>query len=349
MRLAGGLLRRTSADCAVPDRRPSVAVATTAIATPSGPITITYWETDADDADVVLDELAAEFMKANPAITVKRAHYSYDDLRNEFRAKSFNGQPPELCTHRVIHRAVQRTQDRPPARRDLQQGLPGSIPHRRAGRGDDAGQAVGLPDNYGNHLMLLYNKALVTEVPLNTDAWIAQLRRSLIRRFRNTVWPIPRRVVLADPLAGRLRRLAHGCGRSARAEHGGDGQRVAVSLRPQGHAPCRAGQADYDAAFDFFRQGKAAYIIDGTWNLDRYTDLGIDVGVAPLPVVSATGLRPAPMATGSYWLISEKARRRARCHDPFRRVHDSPTRRDSGWRNEASAQQQRGWERATRH
>ena len=84
-----------------PTDEPTIAVATTAIAKPSGPITITYWESDADDADVVLDELTAEFMKANPAITVKRAHYSYDDLRNEFRAKSFNGQPPELVPRRV--------------------------------------------------------------------------------------------------------------------------------------------------------------------------------------------------------------------------------------------------------
>jgi arabinogalactan oligomer/maltooligosaccharide transport system substrate-binding protein len=35
--------------------------------------------------------------------------------------------------------------------------------------------------------------------------------------------------------------------------------------------------------------------------------LGIDVGVAPLPIVSATGLKPAPMATGRYWMISEQA------------------------------------------
>jgi len=79
-----------------PTAEPTAAAAPTTVATPTGPITITYWETDTDDADVLLDELAAEFMKANPAITVKRAHYSYDDLRNEFRAKSFNGQPPEL-------------------------------------------------------------------------------------------------------------------------------------------------------------------------------------------------------------------------------------------------------------
>ena len=34
--------------------------------------------------------------------------------------------------------------------------------------------------------------------------------------------------------------------------------------------------------------------------------LGIDVGVAPLPRVSASGLAPAPMATGRYWFISNQ-------------------------------------------
>ena len=38
------------------------------------------------------------------------------------------------------------------------------------------GKLWGLPDNYGNHLMLFYNKALVQEVPPNTDAWIRQLK-----------------------------------------------------------------------------------------------------------------------------------------------------------------------------
>ena len=35
---------------------------------------------------------------------------------------------------------------------------------------------MGPAGNYGNHLMLLYNKALVADVPPNTDAWIAQLK-----------------------------------------------------------------------------------------------------------------------------------------------------------------------------
>ena len=65
--------------------------------------------------------------------------------------------------------------------------------------------------------------------------------------------------------------------------------------------------ADYDAAFDVFRQGKAAYIVDGSWNLDRYLGSGLNVGVTALPVVSATGLRPGPMAAARNWFISAQS------------------------------------------
>ena len=68
---------------------------------PTGPITITFWETDADDADVLLDELATAFHNSNPTISVKRVHLGYDDLRNEFRAQAFNGKPPELVPRRA--------------------------------------------------------------------------------------------------------------------------------------------------------------------------------------------------------------------------------------------------------
>ena len=105
--LAACTAGRAPAAAPSPTAGPTAAPTIGAIATPSGPITITYWETDTDDADVLLDELAAEFTKANPAITVKRIHYSYDDLRNEFRAESFNGQPPSWCACRVVYRAVQ--------------------------------------------------------------------------------------------------------------------------------------------------------------------------------------------------------------------------------------------------
>ena len=287
----------------------ATAAATSAIATPSGPITITYWETDADDADVLLDALAAEFMKANPAITVKRAHYSYDDLRNEFRAQSFNGQPPELVRApgefagpfselRIVHPL-----DEIFSKDFLDQYLTGAL----AGA-TTQGKLWGLPDNYGNHLMLLYNKALVTDVPLNTDAWIAQLKAltdpaipqyGLAYPLEESYWLIPWLAGFGGWPMDATDRPALDTVEMANA------LQFLYDLKATHHVVPE--KADYDAAFDFFRQGKAAYIIDGTWNLDRYADLGIDVGAAPLPVVSATGLKPAPMATGRYWLISDKA------------------------------------------
>ena len=248
-------------------------------------------------------------MKANPGITVKRAHYSYDDLRNEFRAKSFNGQPPELVRApgefagpfselKIVHPL-----DEIFSKDFLDQYLTGAL----AGA-TTQGKLWGLPDNYGNHLMLLYNKALVTDVPQNTDGWIAQLKTltdpaipqyGLAYPLEESYWLIPWLAGFGGWPMDAADRPALDTVEMANA------LQFLYDLKATHHVVPE--KADYDAAFDFFRQGKAAYIIDGTWNLDRYTDLGIDVGAAPLPVVSATGLKPASMATGRYWLISDKA------------------------------------------
>jgi arabinogalactan oligomer/maltooligosaccharide transport system substrate-binding protein len=65
--------------------------------------------------------------------------------------------------------------------------------------------------------------------------------------------------------------------------------------------------ADYDTAFDLFRSGQAAYIIDGRWNLDSYLGSGLKIGVKALPIVSRTGLRPSPMAAGKHWFINSQS------------------------------------------
>jgi maltose-binding protein MalE len=279
------------------------------MATPSGPITITYWETDTDDADVLLDELTAEFMKINPGITVKRGHYSYDDLRNEFRTQSLNGQPPELVrapgefAGPFSELGIVRPLDTIFARDFLDQYLTGAL----AGA-TTRGKLWGIPDNYGNHLMLLYNKALVADVPANTDAWVAQLKTltdagvgsyGLAYPLDESYWLIPWLAGFGGWPMDAADKPALDTVEMINALQFVYDLKAAQHVVPE--------QADYDAAFDIFRQGKAAYIIDGMWNLDRYTGLGIDVGVAPLPVVNATGLKPASMATGRYWFISEKA------------------------------------------
>ena len=61
-----------------------------------GPLTLVYWEEESDDGDVLLDELAAEFMRANPDIIVQRAHYRYEELSLLFRTAALSGAGPDL-------------------------------------------------------------------------------------------------------------------------------------------------------------------------------------------------------------------------------------------------------------
>lgn len=290
-----------------PTGAPATVPAPTPQIVPTGPITLTYWEEDNDAADVLLDELAAAFTAANPGITIQRVHYTYHDLRNQFRAESlFSGEPPDLVrspgefTGPFGELRIVRAMDDLFSAEYLADYLPGAL--------DGAtlrDKVWGLPDNFGGHLMLIYNKALVGQVPADTDAWIEQLKTltdpvtgqwGLVFDTTESYWLIPW-------LSGY-----GGWPLDAQDQPTLDTAEMVESLwflhdLVHLHRVTPAG-ADYAGAFDLFGQGKAAYVIDGMWNLESYGGLGIDLGVAPLPRVSQTQLLPAPMATGRYWFIA---------------------------------------------
>jgi arabinogalactan oligomer / maltooligosaccharide transport system substrate-binding protein len=65
-------------------------------------------------------------------------------------------------------------------------------------------------------------------------------------------------------------------------------------------------ESDYDGADTLFKEGQAAMIINGDWSLGDYRELlGDDLGVAPIPQVSATGEWPQPFTSGSYYMIPQ--------------------------------------------
>jgi len=56
-------------------------------------------------------------------------------------------------------------------------------------------------------------------------------------------------------------------------------------------------EADYEIADALFKDGKAAMLINGDWSWAGYAQKGIDIGIAPLPRITATGLWCAPMTS----------------------------------------------------
>ncbi|MCX7690795.1 extracellular solute-binding protein, partial [Thermoflexus sp.] len=141
--------------------------------TPAPKVKITYWEQESEEVDAFLDELAAEFTKSNPNVTVERAHYGNEELRDQFQAASLAGAAPELVrvpndfagpfsALGIIAKATEVFD-----RAFLDQFIPEALNATRV-----KGEIWGVPDNYGNHLMLLYNKDLVKEPPKDTDELI---------------------------------------------------------------------------------------------------------------------------------------------------------------------------------
>jgi maltose-binding protein MalE len=54
---------------------------------------------------------------------------------------------------------------------------------------------------------------------------------------------------------------------------------------------------DYPLADTLFKQGNAAFTINGPWSWQPYRDAEVDVGLAVIPRVSGTGLHPTPMTS----------------------------------------------------
>lgn len=271
------------------------------------PVTITYWEQESDEGAALLDELAASFMAASRGVRVRRVHFlSSEQMREQFVSLALAGQGPELVR----------------GANDLTAPLAGAGTVLPAGRLYDSvflGQffpgalsaAVisntvwALPDNYGSHLMLLYNKKLVQEVPADTRAWIAQLETlsdpvngqyGLVYNLNEPYWLIPWIGGFGGwPLDQNDRPDLYNQAII-------DALRFVHDLKYVQHVVPAA--ATYDSAAALFKAGKAAYVIDGQWSLDDYRGAGIDLGIAPLPRVAETGRDPVPLTAGKYWFFN---------------------------------------------
>jgi arabinogalactan oligomer/maltooligosaccharide transport system substrate-binding protein len=268
-------------------------------------VTLTYWEEEPDDGDVLLDGLAAEFMAAHPLVTVARVHLSYEELLDKVK----HGGAPDLarCASECAGPLSASGRFLPagelfdPA--FLGRFLPGAVEAATIG-----GVAWGVPDHTGSFLLLIYNKSLVQTPPVETEAWIAELRALTVADEDRwgLAYFLDEPYWLAPWIGGFGGWLVDGAGRPTL-----DAPAVVEALRFVRRLRLDAGvtppQADYDMALDYFKQGRAAYLIDGDWSLDRLREAGMSFGVAALPRVSATGLAPTPLVSGKHWFVGRSS------------------------------------------
>ncbi len=264
-------------------------------------VTIEMWtkEGDVDGSLQWTKDLIADFMVANPKITVELVKKEdVETLREDFQTASLAGYTPDLLWTVSDHAG-------PFLTADLIQSVDKFVDLSKFVETVTTSEGSwAVPMSSGNHLMLIYNKSMIKNPPKTTDELIAMGlelttadQYGLVYNQTEPFWFVPwlggfgGKVFAADgvtptldtpEMVAALKFVA-----SLKNEHG---------IVPQ--------EADYNGADTLFKEGKAAMIINGDWSLGGYEEvLGDDLGVTRIPMVSSTKKWPAPYTAGIYFMI----------------------------------------------
>ncbi|HUB08716.1 MAG TPA: extracellular solute-binding protein [Myxococcales bacterium] len=268
----------------------------------AAPRTVALWHSYRADEARALSDLADRFNRSQSEYRLELLSIPYDAVASKVSAAIPRGHGPDLFVF-AHERLGGWAEGGLLAPVSLQPGrfLPGT-----AEAFQWKGRQLGAPLAFKT-LALFYNRRLLPTPPATTDEVLADAVR------------------LTDPGAGRFG-LAYqsgdfyyhvpwifGFGGSlfdARGRLDIDTAPVAASLRfvadlqARGLIPQEATSA---LVTQLFAEGKAAMAINGPWFLGELPK-GLDYGVAPLPVVSATGLPAKPFLTVEGLFVSANAR-----------------------------------------
>jgi len=272
----------------------------------AGAITINLWtkEGEADGGLQYVQALADAYTAAHPNVTFVVTNKEVETLREDFQTASLANAAPELLWTVSDHLGPFTAADliQPVDKLvDLTQYVTSATD---AVKSPD-GQTWGVPISNGNHLMLLYNKSLMPTPPANTDELLSMGadflaanpgKYPLVFNQTEAFWFVPwlggfnGKVFAADGVTPTL-----------------DTPEMVAALqfladvKAAGLIPL---ESDYDVSDAMFKEGTAAMIINGDWSLGGYKEaMGDNLGVAPIPQVSATGTYPAPYTSGVFFMV----------------------------------------------
>jgi arabinogalactan oligomer/maltooligosaccharide transport system substrate-binding protein len=269
---------------------------------PAGPVTITFWEQEGEEVDVFIDQLITDFQTANPTITVERTHYENEALRDQFQTASLaNAAPDVVRVPNDFAGPFSTLQIVAPVsdlfdKKFLGQFFQGSLDPAIVG-----GTLWGVPDNYGNHLMLIYNKDLIATPPATFEDLITQAKALTAGDIQGFAYN------LNEPFWGAGFYGAFGGWPLDAKDKPTFNNEAFVNyltfvakLKTDGVVPA---ECDYNCADTLMKDGKAAMIINGDWSLGDYTKaLGDKMGVAPVPPIN--GKPFTQMTAGKYFMVS---------------------------------------------
>lgn len=264
-------------------------------------VTLTMWTQEGESEgafEFILAELEA-YMAANPNVTVELVQKGTEALREDFQTASLAGDAPELlwtvsdqAGPFVAANLIQPVQDFYSVNEYVE-----SVAFN--------GNVYGAPISSGNHLMLLYNKSIVGETaPATFEELIAIAKDftdgenyGLVYNTTEPFWLVPflggfgGSVFAADGVTPTL-----DTPEMVKTLEFMASLKFDEMITPQ--------ESDYGTMDTLFKEGKAAFIINGDWSLSDYQGiLGDDFGTAAVPTLPG-GNQPRPYTAGKYLMVS---------------------------------------------
>lgn len=273
------------------------------------PNRIVIWHQMRVDERLILEEQIRQFMARNPGIRVEEIYKETEELRSGFIIAAIAGQGPDLVYGPSDQVGPFQVMDIIIPLENLfdKEWLDSFNPK---GLTWYKGHLYQIADKLGNHLTLVYNRKFVARPP-ETDEELIALGRELtadtdgdgrIDRY-GLVWNYTEPFFFIPFMSGFGGWVMDEEGRPTLNSPGMiQGLQFIVDLRDK-HRIIPA-EADYNVADALFKDGKAAMIVNGDWSWSGYRKAGIDIGIAPLPKITSTGLWCAPMVSPKGYSIN---------------------------------------------
>ncbi len=265
---------------------------------------IVVWHQMRPDEQAVLQRLIARYRQQNPDVEIVELFKETEVLRSAYVIAALAGQGPDLVYGPSDPVGVYE------ATKSIRP-LEGLFSAAYLAEFDSAsllwykGHLYQIADKIGNHLALLYNKKYV-KAPPTTDRELIELSKSIQAQYgsaasRPNVYGITWNYI--EPFF--FIPFYTGFGGWVFEEDGVTPSLDNVSMvnalkfvrRLRDEEKIVPNEADYEIADALFKDGKAAMLINGDWSWAGYAQRGIDLGIAPLPMITETGLWCAPMTS----------------------------------------------------
>ncbi|MBM7557227.1 extracellular solute-binding protein [Halanaerobacter jeridensis] len=278
---------------------------------------IKFWEKHPPSIDETLDEYIDKFEAKYPNVNIERTHMGVEDLRESTLTGYMGGAGPDVILSPFDHigpfsemgiaQSIGDLMSSEMKNMYLDNALPGMTLNNKV---------YGVPDTMGNHLTLLYNKNIVNKVP-NTWEELVSIAKDKTEDSNGDGTPEQYGLVynLNEPFNWMPFYTGYGgwmfdknYNPTLNNEAAKDALTFVHDLKFEHKIVPK--ECGYSLADSLFKQGKAAFIINGDWSFSSYVEAeAVDLGIARLPKFQKSGEFAHPLTSGSgYIMISERSK-----------------------------------------